>query len=172
LLTLHQKQILQKALSASQRKAVASADFAGPHDSFPITNQTQVNSAARLAGHAANPDAVRAAIKRIAKRKGLKLPEAWTEKDRNYSAHAGQQIAGRLFRGAGGKFSSGGQVLPMPLLTTQTKPMPSGSPIQPSTLAKQRQLPDLRGRAGVKVKAVARVVKPVPLQTLRPLRKP
>src|SRR5690349_14651852 len=55
-----------KSLTAAQRKAVPSADFAGPHDSFPIRNQTDVNSAARLSGHAANPSAVRSAIKRIA----------------------------------------------------------------------------------------------------------
>lgn len=98
-----------KAITAAQRKRVPASDFAGPHDSFPIRNQTDVNSAARLSGHAANPGAVRSAIKRIAKRKGLKLPKSWTEKAANYGARAGETIAGNLKRGANGKFASAGE---------------------------------------------------------------
>jgi hypothetical protein len=44
---------------------------AGPHGSFPITDDKSVNSAYRLAGHAAKPDAVRAKIKELADKKGL-----------------------------------------------------------------------------------------------------
>lgn len=54
--------------------------FAGPDLSFPIRDASDVNDAWRLAGHAANPDAVRAKIKAIAKRLGLTkgLPDTAT----------------------------------------------------------------------------------------------
>jgi hypothetical protein len=66
-----------KALRAAQRRRVPTSDFAGPHNSFPIRNQQDVDNAARLVGHAANPVAVRARIIAIAKRKDLKIPNAW-----------------------------------------------------------------------------------------------
>jgi len=44
---------------------------AGPHGSFPVTDEKSVNSAMRLAGHASDPDAVRAKVKSLAKKKGL-----------------------------------------------------------------------------------------------------
>lgn len=58
-------------------------DFAGPHGSFPIKSQKDVDSAAKLIGHADDPEAVKAKIKAIAKRKGLTVPEAWQEKTSN-----------------------------------------------------------------------------------------
>lgn len=58
-------------------------DFAGPHHSFPIKDQSDINDAWRLAGHAANPDAVRAKIKSIAKRLGLTAGLPDTAKDKN-----------------------------------------------------------------------------------------
>lgn len=54
--------------------------FAGPHNSFPINSQKRVYSAARLLGHAADPAAVKAAIIRIARRKGYNLPKSWQSK--------------------------------------------------------------------------------------------
>lgn len=68
-------------ISKAERDKVDDADFAGPHRSFPIRNQTDVHNAARLIGHADDPDAVKAAIIRIAKRKGLSLPDAWQTKE-------------------------------------------------------------------------------------------
>lgn len=56
-------------------------NFAGPDMSFPIKDASDVNDAWRLAGHAANPDAVRAKIKRIAKRLGLTSGLPDTAKD-------------------------------------------------------------------------------------------
>jgi hypothetical protein len=44
-------------------------DFAGPDGTFPIKNRDDVSNAASLAHHAANPAAVKAKIRRIAKRK-------------------------------------------------------------------------------------------------------
>lgn len=67
-------------ISAKERDAVPDEDFAGPHQSFPIRNQHDVDSAARLIGHADNPDAVKAKIIEIAKRKGLSIPDAWQDK--------------------------------------------------------------------------------------------
>lgn len=52
--------------------------FAGPHNSFPIRNQSDVYDAARLVGHAANPAAVKARIIAIARSKGYSLPKSWT----------------------------------------------------------------------------------------------
>ena len=64
-------------IPAKTRNAIPDEDFAGPGKSFPIRNQEDVDNAARLIGHADNPDAVKAAIIRIAKKKGLSLPDAW-----------------------------------------------------------------------------------------------
>ena len=56
-------------------------NFAGPNGSFPIRDSSDVGDAWGLAGHADNPDAVRAKIKKIAARLGLShgLPD--TAKD-------------------------------------------------------------------------------------------
>ncbi|GEM_PF-5099126 len=58
-------------LSAAQRRAIPSREFAGPHRSFPVRSAHEVKAAIRLAGHAANPDAVRARVKQLAKEQGL-----------------------------------------------------------------------------------------------------
>lgn len=57
--------------------------FAGPDLSFPIRDGSDVGDAWGLAGHADNPDAVRAKIKSIAKRLGLEgsLPDTAKEDD-------------------------------------------------------------------------------------------
>lgn len=57
-------------------------DFAGGGTKFPIRNQTDVDSAAKLIGHAADPSAVKSKIKAIAKRKGLSIPDAWKDEDK------------------------------------------------------------------------------------------
>lgn len=49
----------------------SSKTTAGPHGSFPITDAKSVNSAYRLAGHAADPSAVRSRVKKLADEKGL-----------------------------------------------------------------------------------------------------
>jgi hypothetical protein len=55
--------------------------FAGPDQSFPIKDASDVNDAWRLSGHADNPDAVRAKIKSIAQRLGLSQGLPDTAKD-------------------------------------------------------------------------------------------
>lgn len=59
-------------------------NFAGNADDYPIKDASDVNDAWRLAGHADNPDAVRAKVKRIAKRLGLEsgLPDTAKEDDK------------------------------------------------------------------------------------------
>lgn len=64
-----------------KRDKLASEDFAGPDKSFPITKQADVDSAAKLIGHATDPAAVKARIKSIAERKGLALPGSWKVKN-------------------------------------------------------------------------------------------
>lgn len=60
-----------------EREKMDPGDFAGPHRSFPIKDQSDVHDAARLVGKAANPAAVKARIIAIAKKKGFDLPESW-----------------------------------------------------------------------------------------------
>ncbi len=61
------------------REKIPDEDFAGPNRTFPIVTQQDVHDAARLIGHAANPAAVTARIKAIAKRKGFSLPKEWQD---------------------------------------------------------------------------------------------
>jgi len=60
------------------RDKLSDEDFAGPHQSFPIKTQEDLEAAVHSMGRAGGSiSAIKAGIKRIAKRKGLKLPEAW-----------------------------------------------------------------------------------------------
>jgi len=82
------------------RDKLPDSDFAGPHRSFPIVNQSDVSDALGLAGHADDPDAVRARIRAIARRKGLSVPD---ENDAEKTAVAGALTALDAFAGAGSK---------------------------------------------------------------------
>lgn len=70
----------EKDYSQKDRDAMPDSDFAGPHQSFPVRTQDDVHNAARLIGHADDPEAVKAKIIAIAKRKGFSLPDAWQDK--------------------------------------------------------------------------------------------
>ena len=61
----------------SVRDEMSASDFAGPNQSFPIKTQADVDAAAHLIGKADDPAKVKANVIKIAKRKGLKLPDAW-----------------------------------------------------------------------------------------------
>ena len=63
------------------RDKLPETSFAGPHRSFPIVNQSDVSDAMHLSGHADNPAAVRANIRRIAHEKGLEAPAEDNEKE-------------------------------------------------------------------------------------------
>lgn len=80
----------------SKRDAAPSGDFAGPDQSFPISAQTDVDAAAHLVGKAADPAAVKSKIKAIAKRKGLKVPDAWAEPTGNAVSRILGKIAEKL----------------------------------------------------------------------------
>jgi len=67
------------SISQAERDKMPAEDFAGPRQSFPIRNQQDVHDAARLIGHADDPEAVKRRIIAIAKRKGFKIPDAWME---------------------------------------------------------------------------------------------
>jgi hypothetical protein len=66
-----------KSITAEERANVAEEDFAGPGRTYPIRNQQDVHNAARLIGHAKDPESVKNKIIEIAKRKGLDLPKSW-----------------------------------------------------------------------------------------------
>jgi HK97 family phage prohead protease len=74
--------IARRYYSDKERQSMDVSDFCGPHRSFPVKSQEDVNNAARLIGHADNPDAVKACIKRKAKANGWSLPKAWEDGDK------------------------------------------------------------------------------------------
>jgi hypothetical protein len=64
----------------AMREKLAKADFGDPANmSFPINNQEDLDSAAKLLGHANDPSTVRKRLIAIATRKGLKVPESWSK---------------------------------------------------------------------------------------------
>ena len=84
------------SITAEQRAGIPAEDFAGPDRSFPIRDQHDLDDAARLIGHAANPEAVRRAAVRIAKRKGLTIPDSW--KDVGFGDDEMVERKARIFR--------------------------------------------------------------------------
>lgn len=72
-----QTDITRRYYSQKERESMDESDFAGPHRSFPIKTQEDVHNAARLIGHADDPEAVKRKIIAIAKRKGFSLPDSW-----------------------------------------------------------------------------------------------
>lgn len=64
--------------TAQDRQQIPAEDFGDPaNKTFPIVTQQDLDDAARLLGHAADPVAVQARLTTIAKRLGLSLPAAW-----------------------------------------------------------------------------------------------
>jgi hypothetical protein len=64
--------------SAKERRGMDLADFGDPdRRAYPVRDQADLENAARLIGHAADPEAVKRRLLAIAKRKGLKVPAAW-----------------------------------------------------------------------------------------------
>lgn len=71
--------IARRYYSDKERQSLDESVFCGPGRSFPVQSQEDLTNAAHLAGHAENPGAVRACIKRKAKAHGWKLPDSWEE---------------------------------------------------------------------------------------------
>jgi hypothetical protein len=66
--------------TAEKRRKLDAASFGDPERRlFPVVDQEDLDSAARLLGKARNPAKVRANLIRIAKRKGLDIPDAWKD---------------------------------------------------------------------------------------------
>jgi len=72
-------ELARRYYSQKERESMSEGSFCGPHRSFPITSQADVDNTAHLVGHADNPDAVKACIKRKAKANGWSLPKSWTD---------------------------------------------------------------------------------------------
>jgi hypothetical protein len=69
----------KRNIPQSERDKMPAAEFAGPHESFPIAKPEDIASAAHLIGKADDPEAVKARIIAIAKKHGWEkyLPAAW-----------------------------------------------------------------------------------------------
>lgn len=61
----------------AQLDAMRPEDFAGPGQSYPIETQEDVDNATSLLHHASDPSQTKRNIKKIAKKKGLKVPNSW-----------------------------------------------------------------------------------------------
>ncbi len=83
----------QANLNTAERDALPASDFGDEKNRlFPITDQDDVDSAAHLIGKAKNPSAVKARIIKIAKRKGLSIPDAWSKKEQNMKVKQNDQV--------------------------------------------------------------------------------
>jgi len=79
-----EKHQTEKDYSQKQRDAMDDSDFGDPsNQAFPIkTAQDVINAASRLHNTKGDEDAIKARIKRIAKRKGFPLPQTWQDDDK------------------------------------------------------------------------------------------
>lgn len=69
---------IKSYISKKERDKIPKEDFGDPeNEKFPIRNQNDLDSAAKLIGKAADPEKVKQRIIKIAKRKGLTLPASW-----------------------------------------------------------------------------------------------
>lgn len=66
-----------KYIPEHERADIPADQFAGPGRTFPIRNETDLENAAYLVGHAKDPTAVRDKAIAIARRLNLRLPESW-----------------------------------------------------------------------------------------------
>lgn len=69
--------VYNSAWPVARRNSAEEQDFAGPNRTFPIANQDDLDAAVTLLDRASNPAAVKARIRSIANRRGLKLPGNW-----------------------------------------------------------------------------------------------
>lgn len=80
----------ERFISKAARDAADSGSFAGKGKSFPILKPGDVMAAVRSLGRAGadnySTDTIKANIKRIAKKKGFKLPKAWANGDSKEAA--------------------------------------------------------------------------------------
>lgn len=68
--------------SAKERREMPAKDFGDPeHRAFPVKDQEDLDNAARLIGHARNPEAVKRRLIEIAERKRLRIPKEWEKEE-------------------------------------------------------------------------------------------
>ena len=80
-------------LTKAQRDKLPASAFGDPKNRlFPVVDQDDVDSAARLIGKADNPAAVKRRIIAIARRKGLKIPDAWQAATHSASTGGGADL--------------------------------------------------------------------------------
>ncbi len=75
-------------MTQEERDRIPDEDFAGPHRSFPIRNQDDVEDAARLLHHADNPEKIKKNILKLIREKGLKEPETWEHEKTTHSSRS------------------------------------------------------------------------------------
>ena len=91
--------IVERDFPTRQRAAMDLADFGDPEKrAFPVLSQHDLENAARLLGHASNPDAVKKRLIAIAKRKGLNLPVAWQEDEAKKPKEAATPMSTSTFK--------------------------------------------------------------------------
>lgn len=91
--------LARRYYSDKERDNMDSDQFCGPHQSFPIKSQEDIHNAARLAGHADDPDAVRACIRRKAKANGWNLPDSWNDDGKSEDRATPSQVLARAADG-------------------------------------------------------------------------
>src|SRR6266699_4996990 len=77
--TPEELEIARRYYSDKERESMDESDFCGPHKSFPIKTQEDVDSSAHLIGHAEDEGAVKACVIGKAHSHGWTLPESWQE---------------------------------------------------------------------------------------------
>ena len=78
-LSPEEETLARRYYSQDERDSMDESDFCGPDQTYPVKTQSDISNAASLAGHADNPDEVRACIKRKAKANGWTLPASWED---------------------------------------------------------------------------------------------
>lgn len=79
-------------LTEHERSKLPLSDFAGPGRTFPIIDQDDVDSAAKLLGKADDPEKVKASVIAIAKKRDLAIPAAWHKDDSGKSLTLGDLL--------------------------------------------------------------------------------
>lgn len=79
-----------KKYSAAAREKLSKGDFGEPSKKgFPVKDQKDLENAAKLLHHAADPSKVKKRLIAIAKKKGLTLPESWSDgSTKNEASHS------------------------------------------------------------------------------------
>lgn len=89
--------LCERNIPQKKRDKMPAKDFAGKGTSFPISTQADLDAAVKSMGRAGSdnfpPEKIKANIKRIAKRKGLKLPDAWEKECNTESAREADKKA-------------------------------------------------------------------------------